>query len=70
MRDHATYSSTFLTYLLKTTRIINAFPIAEYECVPLYVPGTCCPVYTCASSKTSLLMDDDAMQSREGTDKT
>ena len=33
----------------------SASLIPEYDCVPLYVPGTCCPVYTCANSKTSLL---------------
>merc|ERR1712117_738361 len=27
----------------------------ENDCVPLYVPGTCCPVYTCTNSVTSLL---------------
>merc|ERR1711974_159660 len=31
----------------------------EYECVPLYVPGTCCPVYTCANSETSLLPQEN-----------
>ena len=45
--------------------------ISENDCVPLYVPGTCCPVYTCTNSVTSLLTKDgneeaDRKQSKGG----
>ena len=41
--------------------------ISENDCVPLYVPGTCCPVYTCTNSVTSLLTKNE--KGNEGADR-